>query len=442
MAAAAALPLLMLAAARCGAQHEHHQQSPPDQPAASQPAPMSESMSVPAGHEHTMMMPGMFGPYPMTRESSGTAWQPQSTPMDGIHLMRDEWMFMLHGFAFAVYDDQGGDRGASKTFSSNMFMVMAQRPLGDGELGFRTMLSLEPLTIGKTGYPLLFQTGETADNRVLLVDRQHPHDLFMELAASYSLNLNDHSAAFAYLGYPGEPALGPATFMHRFSGMDNPEAPIAHHWLDSTHITWGVVTLGYVWNDVKIEGSVFTGREPDENRWAPDDPRFDSQSVRLTWNPTEDWSAQVSYGRINSPEQLEPGVDQNRFTMSVAYNKRFGNKSNWQTTLAWGQDDNEPGHRTSGYLLESAVNFEKTHTIFTRFENVEKDELFLPGDPLAGEVFTVNKLSVGYIYDFPEIHGVQLGLGALGSIHFIPGDLEQVYGDNPTSFMLFARAKL
>lgn len=388
-----------------------------------------------------MSMRGMLGQYEMSREASGTAWQPESTPMEGVHFMAGEWMIMAHGFAYAIFDSQGGKRGDDDFFSSNMLMLMAQRPLGPGTWGLRGMFSLEPETIGKEGYPLLFQTGETADNETHLIDRQHPHDFFMELSTSYSLPIDEKSSVFVYLGMPGEPALGPPTFMHRFSGMDNPEAPITHHWLDSTHITFGVATVGVVWQDFKLEGSIFTGREPDEKRWDIDPPKFDSQSVRLTYNPTPDWSAQISYGHLNSPEQLEPDIDQNRFTVSVSYNKRFGKKSNWQTTAAWGQNDAEPGRRTNAYLLESAVNLEKTHTVFARYENVEKDELFDEGDPLEGSVFIVNKVSVGYIYDFPEMHGVQFGLGALGSIHFIPSELEEVYGETPVSWMVFGRVK-
>src|SRR3954451_3148793 len=258
------------------------------------------------GHMNmNMPMRGMLGPYDMSREASGTSWQPESTPMEGVHFMAGDWMLMAHGFAFAIYDHQGGDRGADKIISSNMAMLMAQRPVGNGELGIRTMFSLEPLTIGKTGYPLLFQTGETANNRTPLIDRQHPHDLFMELAATYSLNIDKNNSAFVYLGMPGEPALGPATFMHRFSGIDNPEAPITHHWLDSTHITFGVATIGYTWRDmVKLEGSIFTGREPDQSRWDIETPKMDSQSIRLSVNPTRDWSLQISYGHLNSPEQL------------------------------------------------------------------------------------------------------------------------------------------
>lgn len=205
-----------------------------------------------SGTQHKMghAMNGMLGAYSMTQESSGTSWQPESSPHQGIHLMKEDWMFMLHGSASVVYDDQRGKRGNRDAYSPNMLMGMAQHPLGLGTWGLRGMLSLEPLTLGRRGYPLLLQTGETADGVEPLIDRQHPHDLFMELASTYSIPINQESSAFVYFGLPGEPALGPPAFMHRFSGMEIPEAPITHHWLDSTHITYGVITLGTVWKIV------------------------------------------------------------------------------------------------------------------------------------------------------------------------------------------------
>jgi hypothetical protein len=442
---ALSLPSLAIAQSQTAPHHHHPATERATQPAADQEHMGHDQIGMSHDHaqmHHEMPMAGMLGDYSMSQEASGTSWQPASTPMHGVHFMADDWMFMAHGMADLVYDNAGGDRGGEKTFSTNMFMLMATRPLGAGKLGVRGMFSLEPATIGKFGYPELLQTGETADGETPLIDRQHPHDLFMELAASYSIPLNQHDSAFIYAGLPGEPALGPATFMHRFSGMDNPEAPITHHWLDSTHISEGVITLGYIWNNaLKVDGSIFTGREPDEHRWDIEQPKLDSQSIRLTINPTADLAGQISFGHLNSPEQLESGVDQNRTTASITYNKPLG-PNDWQTTLAWGRDDNDPGRELDGFLLESAIVLHHTHTIFGRFERVKKDELFTAPDPLAGEAFWVNKLSLGYIYDFPETHQLQFGLGALGSIHFIPGELEDVYGSNPTSFMIFARVRL
>jgi hypothetical protein len=394
-------------------------------------------MNMPGMDMSAMQMHGALGPYSMSREASGTAWQPDSTPMEAIHGTLDSWSTMVHGDAFLIYDNQGGPRGDSKTFSNSMLMGMAQRNIDTGTLTLRGMFSLDPL-MGKNGYPLLLQTGETADGVHPLIDRQHPHDLLMELASVYSAPLGEGSA-FLYAGYPGEPALGPATFMHRFSGMDNPEAPIGHHWEDSTHVTFGVVTAGYVWQQWKIEGSVFNGREPDQERWNFDPLRLNSESVRLSWNPNANWSAQVSWGTIHSPEQLEPGIDQRRTTASVSYNCPIGG-GNWQTTFVWGQNDNSPGLTSNAYLLESTFAWDR-HTVFARAEDVRKDELFQPPSALAGEAFDVGKASVGYIYDIPLGDHVKLGLGGLVSAYDIPDTAKAAYG-SPTSYMLFTRLKL
>src|SRR5919197_5983890 len=319
------------------AQTDHSQHQQHAKPAAKKTQPAKKKTAPgkkhPPGYQHTPGMrhggheqhgPGMphdqhggmkafFGPYPFTREGSGTSWLPDTTPHEGVHGSVGDWSYMWHALFNGVYDKQGGPRGGEKTFVNGMIMGMAQRPLGDGTFGVRAMLAPDPF-MGPRGYPLLFAAGETADGRTLLVDRQHPHDLFMELAASYSYNLSANSSLFIYAGLPGEPALGPPAFMHRTSGVDIPEAPITHHWLDSTHITFGVVTAGLILDKIKIEASAFRGREPDQHRFDIEDPRLDSFSGRFTWNPLRELSMQVSYGRIRSPEQIEPEVDEDRLT--------------------------------------------------------------------------------------------------------------------------------
>jgi hypothetical protein len=400
-------------------------------------------MSMPESHDQSMKsveMQGMYGQYPMTREVSGTSWQPDSTPYEGLNFMFKEWVLMMHGYVNAIYDNQSGKRGDEKTFSNSMFMFMAQKPLAKGTFGFRSMLSLDPL-MGRSGYPLLLQTGETADGIMPLIDRQHPHDLFMELSCTYSVPLSEDSSVFVYFGLPGEPALGPPTFMHRLSGMDDPEAPITHHWLDSTHITYGVFTTGYVWNKIKIEGSIFKGREPNQNRWDIEAPKFNSASARLSFNPAANWAMQLSCGYINSSEQLEPNVDICRTTASITYNKPFKN-ANWHTTFAWGRNDNVPGKTLDGFLLESVIKVKDTHTFFTRLERVAKDEFFPEGDSLHGEDFDVNKITLGYIYDLPTWKHMRWGVGGLLDVNIIPDKLKPSYGDVPLGFMIFVRVKL
>ena len=418
------------------------------------PGMASPSPQQPMGHEmaahpmpgmamgHEMHeMTGFLGAYPMSREASGTSWQPESSPMEGVHWMRGAWMGMVHAFADVVYDHQGGPRGDDDVYGPTMLMVMAQSPAAGGTFGARAMLSIDPATVGKRGYPLLLQTGETADGRTPLVDRQHPHDLFMELAVVYSHPVGAHGSVFGYFGLPGEPALGPPTFMHRFSGMELPEAPLGHHWLDSTHITFGVATAGLTWGRWKAEASAFNGSEPDENRWDIEAPRFNSASGRLTFNPSANWSLQASFGHVKEPEELEPGVDIDRTTASVTYDRPRGGGSNWQSTLAWGHNAKDPGSSTNAVLLESTFRMGR-HTVFGRGETAQKDELFESG-PHAHETFDVGKLTAGYIFDVLRSGHAAVGVGGLVSLHFVPAEIAPDYGSrHPRSFMLFARGEI
>ena len=260
-----------------------------------------------------------LGPYSMTREASGTSWQPDASRHEGVHLSSGKWAFMLHATLNGVYDSQEGPRGASKGFASGMVMGVAKRAFDDGDvLQFRGMLSPDPL-MGPSGYPLLLATGETADGKTPLVDRQRRHDLSMELSASYSHRLSDRDSVFVYGGLPGEPAFGPPAFMRRLSIMDSPEAPISHHWLDSTHITFGIVTAGVILGNVKVEASRYHGREPDQHRYDIEVGALESRAVRLSWNPTRTLSLQGSWTRQISPEQLDPTQNETKYSASAIY---------------------------------------------------------------------------------------------------------------------------
>jgi hypothetical protein len=420
----------------------HDMASMPGHDMASMPGHDMSTMKGAPTHD-PMRMQSPLGPYPMTRAGSGTSWQPEATPMEGLHTMQGDWSVMAHGFVNAIVDRQSGPRGDHLAFTESMAMLMGNRPLGPGTLGLRAMLSLDPTT-GKRGYPLLFQTGESADGRTPLVDRQHPHDFFMELSTSYSVALGSDGAAFAYLGLPGEPALGPSAFMHRFSGMRNPEAPLTHHWLDSTHISYGVTTLGASRGPLQLEGSWFNGREPDPSRWNIETRRFDSWSTRLSYNPLPELSMQVSYGDLKSPEQLEPATRVRRSTASASYFRNVGD-ARWATTLAYGKNRKSgPVSNLSepGWLLESTVVVHDTHTVFARAEQVRTSELFQEGQPLHGTPFTIRKLSIGYIYDFAATGPVKWGLGGLLGLARAPAALEPAYGSRPRSCMLFLQGRL
>jgi hypothetical protein len=397
-----------------------------------------------ANGEHAEMT-GALGNYPMTREGSGTSWQPDDSPPTMRHWTDGAWTLMTQGSATAVYTDaKAGTRGDDDAFLESMGMLMGQRPWRSGTAALRAMLSLDPALVGKDGYPLLFQTGESADGVTPLIDRQHPHDLFMELAASYSFpfgRAEHRRSAFVYGGLPGEPALGPTTFMHRASGMYSPEAPISHHWLDSTHITFGVLTGGVVLGDVKLEASAFNGREPDEQRYDIETGSLTSWSVRASWNPTRSWSLQASYGALDEPERLEPGVDVDRTTVSATHNATRGSAA-WHTTFAAGRNSKQPGEDTNAYLLESAVEWKSAKTVFVRAEVVDKDELFAEGDPLHGEVFKVKKLALGFESKLGDLWHGNLAVGVVYDFHFTPAALDAAYGPDPQSWQVYARWSL
>jgi hypothetical protein len=393
------------------------------------------------GMDPQAMMQSPLGPYSMNRDASGTSWQPDASEHQGLHLMEGSWMVMIHGLLNGVYDQQNGPRGADKSFASGMFMVMAKRQLDDStSLQLRAMLSPDPL-MGPSGYPLLLATGETADGKTPLVDRQHPHDLFMELSASLSRKLSDQDSIFVYAGLPGEPAFGPPAFMHRTSVMDSPEAPISHHWLDSTHISFGVVTLGAVHGDWKLEASAYNGREPDQHRYDIETGALDSTAVRLSWNPTANWALQASWADEISPEQLEPGVDQHKVSASAIYTIPFGDHGWWSSTAAWGRRSSE-GTDLDAWVLESALKPNAAWTIFSRAERVDNDELTPAVDGHHGPIFTVGKVSLGAIHDWPVSQHLTFGIGALYAWNFLPGALDAAYGDDPSGTMAFVRLKL
>ena len=378
---------------------------------------------------------------PMSQEASGTAWLPASSPMYGKMIMRPNGdMLMVHGALMARYTDTGSRRGDRRFDAPNWIMAMYGHPLdAKSQIGFRGMFSLDPITEGGAGYPLLFQTGESWHHQALH-DHQHPHDLVDELAVPYSRLIGGGKSVSLYGGYPGEPALGPPTYMHRLLAYDIADAPIGHHWQDATHITFGVVTAGLNFGSkVKVEGSVFTGREPDENRYSFDKPRFDSQSARLSYNPNADNAFQVSHGFIKNAEG--DGADQHRITASWLYNRPLSEDSNFTTALVWGQNNLTTEGKSNSYLAEADYQRGRD-TVFTRIENIQKSghELSLPEDSLQERKFTIGAYTAGYVRDLTHGTGIDTGLGLAVTANTYPSALNADYGSGtPLSFQVYLR---
>jgi len=396
-------------------------------------------------------MSGMSMSMPSFHASSGTAWQPASVTDPMWMISRGGWELMFHGTVFITYNQQGGPRGEGKAESTNYLMTMQQHRLGSGTLLLRQMFSAESLTSPHPGFPELFQTGETYHGHPL-VDHQHPHNVFAELAAIYTLPVNEKVTWLLYGGPSAEPALGPVTFMHRQSASEDPEAPLGHHLQDSTHTSFGVVTTGFIFNlskldlsklgFLKVEGSAFNGREPNEERWSIQLAALDSWSFRVTAAPTRNWTAQYSYGRLSHPEALEPG-DQQRQTASLEYNRQLAagmGKGYWATSLIWGRVQKEfELFPLNSYLLESTLNFFARNYAYTRLELVDKDELF--PEAATHPSYRIGAYTFGGVRDFVHNEHWQVGLGGDVTFYSKPAVLDPFYGDNPVSFHVFIRVR-
>ena len=424
------------------AQHDHHK--PKKDSLAIKEIVDSIKVQKGLGVPNTPMSHGFSLHLPMSRNGSGTGWLPDASPMYGKMFHSKNWMYMMHGNAFLRYNNQDftneGFRGDDEFDAPHWMMFMGQRNAGGNSLfHFSAMVSLDALTGGNDGYPLLFQSGEAYQGQPL-VDRQHPHDFFSELSVSYAYSFSEATDVFLYLAYPGEPALGPVAFMHRPSALPNPDAPLSHHWTDATHITFGVATVGVRVGKFKIEGSSFTGREPDEKRYDFDQPRFDSWSGRLSYNPTRYLALQFSHGYLHHPEELHP-ENIGRTTASAIYSYAFANKSWVNTTLVWGMNKSK-GHEGENAFLMEASWIRKKLTLHGRYEFVQKSAQELVLDEATynkNTVFPVHAITFGFNYDLLQWGAAKLSAGSQYALYQSSERLEALYGKKPMAFQIYLR---
>lgn len=426
----AAAALAISAASTFAQQPAHHGKHPPA-PARDTAMAGMPGMKTPAPPARGAMEMALAGPLGIgeSRDASGTAWQPDLTPMYALHRSTGRWSLMFHGNAFLQYIGEGSDRGEQQLGSVNWFMGMARRSLGAGNLSLRTMLSLEPLTVGKCGYPDLLATGEFCNGRPLH-DRQHPHDMFMEVAARYQRPVGRSLAIELYGGPAGEPALGPVAYPHRVSALWTPLAPISHHWQDATHIAYGVLTGGIYGRLWKLEGSAFNGREPDDGRFDFDLGALDSYSGRLWFLPTERLALQLSTGYLKEAERLREGgrSDVHRSTASLTYQRPLTSSGSWASTLVWGQN-RAHGLVTNTGLAEASMDLDGRNVIFGRGELAQKsgEDLALQDDSLGQRVFRVGKATLGYSRALGA-GSLRPAIGAEISLNFLPSALRRFYG--------------
>ncbi len=347
------------------------------------------------------------------------------------------WQWSMEATAFAGYNYQRRKfTDFDEVESQNWLMTALSKSFSaTSHLRVDAMLSFEPFTLRDIGSPQVFQTGETF-NGAPLIDYQHPHDLIMNLGAEYSRSVGNTTVLVQ--GYAVGPApIGPAVFMHRPSAAENLQAPLSHHYLDATHITPGVITLGVERSGFKFEAGAFHGQEPDEDRLDLDTAALDSYGARLSWADGA-WSMQISGADLKTPERKSP-YDATRITASVAYFKGDMTRS-----IAWmaavGQNREVFG-TLEAYLLEGTRRFGR-NAWFARAETVAKDILDAGFHPI-GTAHThrqsqVSALTLGYVRDVASRMWGAIGIGGDVTGYIVPDNLRESYG-SPVSFHLFMR---
>ncbi len=384
-------------------------------------------------------MPGMAMPpaKPATQTEPAKTGDMDMSGMDMPMGNSSAWHIHSHTTLTLASDSQDGPRGGDKTFVEGMTMIMAGRSFGaDTDLELEAMLSPDAF-MGKSGYPLLLQTGETADGVTPLRDRQHPHDLFMGLTAQLTHRFANDTSVFVKAGYPGEFAFGPTAFMHRASGEAFPTAPISHHWLDSGHITFGVLTGGIQKGPLTVEVSQFTGREPDQYRFDFDPVRLDSTAVRVTWQLTQALKAQASWARQVSPEALEPDINLRKSSLSFEYARDLGDWGTLNSTLAYGRKQVEHGadKPSDAILFENTWQVTPRWAAVARFERVYNDEL-------AASAYWVGKTELGGVRTFAINDNTSVGVGIVRQFNQVPDALKSAYGSHPDGTVAFVTLKL
>ena len=148
---------------------------------------------------------------------------------------------------------------------------------------------------------------------------------------------------------------------------------------------------------------------------------------------------QASYGYLHSPEQLRANEDVRRFTASASYSLTRHDGGFWATTLAFGNNSSN-GVNSDAYLLESELNLGNRHSLFGRFEFVNKLGEELDIAPLDKK-YGITEATLGYVYDFTPKRSYQTGIGGAVTFNTHPSSLDSLYGSSPMGYWLFLRIR-
>ncbi|MEQ1908869.1 MAG: hypothetical protein ABMA15_08600 [Vicinamibacterales bacterium] len=370
--------------------------------------------------------------------------QPKDQPVERVHDMEHmdmpgpgQWHLMQDGSISVMANHQGGSRGGDEVKIPNWWMAMATRSGVRGTLTLTGMLSLDPATVGAKGYRELFQVGEALDGRPI-TDHQHPHDFWMQLSAAWRIPMGNSTSLTISGGPAGEPALGPNAFMHRASAAALLLAPLSHHTFDSTHVAFGVATVGVDRGKVGVEASVFNGREPDQRRWNFDFGKMDSVSARIWYRPTAHWEAQVSSGHLVEPEQLSHG-NVVRSTASASY---FRGEAVGLMAATVGVGMNRTDDATRHAVFGEASKAWGRTLVSTRIEWLEvESDLLISGEVPhtaegEGHKAVVGAATLAAMRTVGTVKKMSAAVGASATVFRVPSSLRETHGSRPTSFQV------
>ena len=281
------------------------------------------------------------------------------------------------------------------------------------------------------------------------MDGQNPHDFLMSLGIQYARPLSENTMLQLYYAPVGDPALGPVAFPHRASAFELPQAPLSHHWQDSTHIANNVATVALKYKWMRLETSSFYGTEPNENRWNIDWGPMNSYSGRISVFPLKNWMAQISSGRISRPEGQHDG-DVVRTTASIHYSRPVSDGNAWSSSLIWGRNHNTMTKRNlNSYLAETLYPLSRKNFLTGRAERVDKDELFAntPAierqlDRTAGSTFRIGAYTAGYTRDIGTVKNLETGIGANLTAYSVPAAIQPYYGEHPFGVNVYLRFRI
>ncbi len=382
----------------------------------------------------------IFG-LPRGRFGTGTAWLPDESPLLAAVPHFGNWGLMVQGNLYAGYDYYSSERGGKRFFGRNTFMGALFRTFEHSEWLFRASLSLEPLTIGKRGYPQVLQSGQEADG-TRVHDKMYALDFFRELATSYSWEVTRNWGAMFYAALAGEPAIGPANFTSRVSASPDPLAPLGFVAQENSHTSFGVLTVGAFTRSMKFEASWFNGSLPGDHKFTIAIRRPDSYALRASWNPFSWLSTQISYAFLGSPSAHDPGRSDHRFTTSATYTRWRPNDSGLAATLSFAEHVSNRNDLNTSLMAEAYWNIDGHHAVYGRWDLLQKSgaELVLP-EPTS-ELFAIGALGLGYIYYFGPFITLTPGLGIRGSVNLMEDDLARYYGSQAAyGLMVYAQLR-